>query len=393
VGGKLEVFSWWTSGSENAALQQLFSATKRANPGLQIVNAAVAGGAGTNAKQVLATRLAGGDVPETWQTQPGGQLSDYVKQGVLQPVDDLYAKGGWAKVMPKTVLDSITFNGHRYAVLTGMHRSTVLWSNKHLLAKAGVTLGPSATWSQFAKVAGALKAKGITPLCIGDKDIWTADELLEALIVGQVGASGHAGLLNGKMSWSSPQVATAVAHFNQAMTWANSDHKSQDWAGAVAELAQGKCAMNVMGDWAYGELKVKWHQVDGKDFGATILGNPQVFTGNGDAFVVGKGSKNPAAAKAWLTAIMSSTTQIAFNRLKGASPVRKDANLKKLGKYQQWTAGALRTGTFVPSLTHGEAAVAASVGQAYSDAVTLLEANQSASSFGKAMDSAISAAK
>src|SRR6478672_1357367 len=121
AGGKLEVFSWWTSGSENAALNQLFKATKRANPNIQIVNAAVAGGAGTNAKQVLATRLAGGDVPETWQTQPGGELSDFVKQGVVQPVDDLYAKNGWAKVMPKSILDSITFNGHRWAVLTGMH--------------------------------------------------------------------------------------------------------------------------------------------------------------------------------------------------------------------------------------------------------------------------------
>src|SRR6478752_3341237 len=114
--GKLEVFSWWTSGSENAALNQLFKATKKANPNIQIVNAAVAGGAGTNAKQVLATRLAGGDVPETWQTQPGGKLSDFVKQGVVQPVDDLYAKNGWAKVMPKSILDSITFNGHRWAV-------------------------------------------------------------------------------------------------------------------------------------------------------------------------------------------------------------------------------------------------------------------------------------
>jgi glucose/mannose transport system substrate-binding protein len=195
------------------------------------------------------------------------------------------------------------------------------------------------------------------------------------------------------MKWSSPQVGAAVSHFNTAMTWANADHKSQDWAGAVAELAAGRCAMNVMGDWAYGELKVKWHQRDGVDFGASIIGNPQTFVGNGDAFVVGKGSKNPAAARAWLEAIMQPATQIAFNRVKGSSPVRTDVSIKTLGKYQQWTIHALRTGTFVASLTHGQAAVKASVGQAFSDAVTLLEANHSASNFGKAMDAAIAAAK
>ena len=66
--GKVEVFSWWTSGSESAALEAIFSGMKAANPGVESINAAVAGGAGTNAKQVLATRLAANDTPETWQT-------------------------------------------------------------------------------------------------------------------------------------------------------------------------------------------------------------------------------------------------------------------------------------------------------------------------------------
>ena len=74
--GSIEVFSWWTSGSESAALNAIFAGLKKANPGVTIVNAAVAGGAGTNAKQVLATRLAAGDTPETWQTHPGGELRD-----------------------------------------------------------------------------------------------------------------------------------------------------------------------------------------------------------------------------------------------------------------------------------------------------------------------------
>lgn len=74
--GEIEVFSWWTSGSEDAALQAIISAAQAANPDLKITNAAVAGGAGTNAKQVLATRLAGGDAPEIWQTHPGGEPSE-----------------------------------------------------------------------------------------------------------------------------------------------------------------------------------------------------------------------------------------------------------------------------------------------------------------------------
>jgi glucose/mannose transport system substrate-binding protein len=391
VTGKLEVFSWWTSGSENAALEQLFAATKKANADIEIVNAAVAGGAGTNAKQVLATRLAGGDIPETWQTHPGGELGDYVAQGVLEPMDRLYTSDRWRKVVPADLVKSMTYNGHVYAVLTGVHRANVLWFNKALFRKAGVTLGPSTSWSRLASVAAKLKGKGIAPLCLGDKDIWTAAQLLEETIVGQVGASGWKSLLSGKTKWSSAGVTTAVAHFNSALGWTNADHKSQDWAGAVAELANNKCAMNLMGDWAYGELKVKWKKVDGKDFGYTILGDPNTFVTVGDAFVIGKGSKNPAAAKAWAEAIMTPAAQLAFNRLKGSSPVRSDVNVSSLGPYQRIAAKTLAKGSKVPSLIHGQALVKASVSQAYSDAVTLLAANHNVKAFAKAMDSAIRA--
>ena len=62
--GKLEVFSWWTSGGEAAALDALFTAYKGDNPDVEIVNATVAGGGGSAARGVLQTRLAGGDPPD-----------------------------------------------------------------------------------------------------------------------------------------------------------------------------------------------------------------------------------------------------------------------------------------------------------------------------------------
>jgi len=51
--GSLEVFSWWTSPGEAPALQALFDAYLGAHPEVEIINAAVAGGAGVNAQAVL----------------------------------------------------------------------------------------------------------------------------------------------------------------------------------------------------------------------------------------------------------------------------------------------------------------------------------------------------
>jgi glucose/mannose transport system substrate-binding protein len=54
---KLEVFSWWTSGSEAAALDALFTVYNKQYPGIESLNAAVPGA--DAARSVLHTRLAG----------------------------------------------------------------------------------------------------------------------------------------------------------------------------------------------------------------------------------------------------------------------------------------------------------------------------------------------
>jgi len=76
----LEVISWWTSGSEEQALNVLFDAYRKAHPGVTIVNATVAGGGGSNASVVLAQRLLRGDPPDSWQTFPGGALRQYPRR-------------------------------------------------------------------------------------------------------------------------------------------------------------------------------------------------------------------------------------------------------------------------------------------------------------------------
>ena len=390
--GEMEVYSWWTSGSEQAALKTLFSTVTAANPGLTIVDAAVAGGAGTNAKQVLATRLSSGDIPATWQTHAGGALADYVSQDVTTDLSALYDEQGWAAVLPASLLESMTVDGAVQAVATGVHRGNNLFYNKAVLDKAGVTFGESTSFADLTAAADKIKATGVAPLCLGDKDVWTDVTLLENLIIAELGADAYMELLSGKRSWADAGVATAVANFQTMLTWAQEDHQALDWTGAVDALAEGKCAFNSMGDWEYGELLVKQQLVDGTDFGATILGDSNVFSTVTDVFVVGKGSSNEAGAVEWMKALMDPVAQIEFAKLKGSSPARNDVDVTQLGPIGQRNAKALATGTLVPSLAQDQANIAPSVSQAFSEAVTLLVADANGESFAAAMDAAIASA-
>src|SRR5262245_12789963 len=68
---EVEVFTWWADGGEKAGLDGLVSTFASDCSNFEFVNGAVAGGAGANAKQVLASRLAQSDPPDTFQAHAG----------------------------------------------------------------------------------------------------------------------------------------------------------------------------------------------------------------------------------------------------------------------------------------------------------------------------------
>ena len=92
---QVEVFSWWTGGGEAAGLDAMIKIFSEQYPDIEFMNAAVAGGAGTNARAVLATRLQAGDAPDSWQGHAGQELiGTYVAADQLEPLNFLYeAKG------------------------------------------------------------------------------------------------------------------------------------------------------------------------------------------------------------------------------------------------------------------------------------------------------------
>jgi glucose/mannose transport system substrate-binding protein len=124
---QLEVFSWWVSGREAAALEALFKVYQMHNPGVEVINGAITGNGISAALPVLQTRLAGDNPPDSWQVHPGYELREqYASAIYYEPVTDLYQSEGWNKVMPEDLLNQLSKGGDIYTVLTGLHRGNVL---------------------------------------------------------------------------------------------------------------------------------------------------------------------------------------------------------------------------------------------------------------------------
>src|SRR6266542_4151955 len=129
TGGKneLEIFSWWTAGGEADGLAEMFKIYKQKYSGVTIINAAVAGGAGSNAKAVLATRMQGGKPPDSFQVHAGQELiSTWVKADKMEPITSIWNSEGWDSVIPKdlkTIVSSETTSGRYRSTSTAETRS------------------------------------------------------------------------------------------------------------------------------------------------------------------------------------------------------------------------------------------------------------------------------
>jgi len=354
---KLEVFSWWTSGGEAAALDALFNIYRKQFPGIGIINATVAGGSGSAARPVLQTRLAVNNPPDTWQSHPGwALLGQYVNPGYCEPITELYESGGWDNAFPKALINMVSQDGKPYAVLTGVHHGNVLWYNKKLLQKHGITLGKSLTFDEFFAICDKLKAAGVPALGVGDSGIWASSQLFENTLLGVVGPQGWTDLFTGRMRWDDPGVKQAMQYFAKMQDYLNPDHAELTWDQAVKELMDGKVAFNSMGDWADGEF-IKAKLKENEDFGwVNHPGTDGAFLIVADGFTLAKGAPHKESAIAWLKSIGSKEAQEAFNPLKGSIPARTDVDKSKFDAYHRWSMDEFAKDKLLPSCVHGGAA-------------------------------------
>jgi glucose/mannose transport system substrate-binding protein len=347
---KVEVFSWWTGGGEAAGLEAMIKVFNAKSPNVEFINAAVAGGAGTNARAVLATRLQAGDPPDSWQGHAGQELiGTYVAGNQIQPLNDLYESEGWLAVMPETLIPLISDGGNIYSVPVNIHRANVLWYNPAVLSANGVAV-PTTVDEWFAAM-DTLQAAGVTPLALGEQ--WTKMHLMETVLLGTLGPDKYNGLWTGSTDWGSAEVTTALENFQKALTYTNSDSASLSWQDAAQLVINGDAAFNVMGDWAEGYFR-ELGKTPMTDYGwAPVPGSVGVFQFLSDSFVLAVGAPDEDGAMAWLKVAGSKEGQEAFNPVKGSICARTDCDPALFGEYLQSAMDDWSSNIVVGSLTHG----------------------------------------
>jgi glucose/mannose transport system substrate-binding protein len=350
----VEVFSWWTAGGEADGLEAMIEVFDDQYPEYTFENAAIAGGAGTEARAVLATRLSAGDPPSSWQGHAGQELiGTYVAADQLEPLNFLFEEEGWLDVLPEAIIPQISQDGDIYSVPVNIHRANVLWYLPEKLDEFGVE-APT-TWDEFFTVADELDAQGVTPLAMGQQ--WTAMHLFETVLLGTMGLDAYDALWDGSSDWTGPEVAEAIEVFGRAVEYTNSDASTLEWDQAAQLVIDGDAAFTIMGDWASGYFTAQGLTPGDDGYGwAASPGTDGIFQWLSDSFVLPVDAKNRDGAIAWLRVAGSREGQDAFNPVKGSIPARTDGDRSLYDEYLLSAMDDWSSDQVTGSLTHGTVA-------------------------------------
>jgi glucose/mannose transport system substrate-binding protein len=348
------VFTWWADGGEKAGLDGLVTQFKTDCKDFNFVNSAVAGGAGSNAKQVLANDLQAGKPPSTFQAHAGAELRDYINAGQVDDVSGLYKDFGLDKAFPQNLIDNLTVDGKIYSIPANIHRANVVWANPTVLKKANIdaTKAPATVDAWIADLT-KLKAAGVTaPLAISKG--FAQEMVMETTLLAELGPDKFTGLWDGKTDWSGADVTAALNKYKTLLSFTNSDREAIDWPDALGYVNSGKAGYTLMGDWVAAQQLAEKIPDSAYTYWPAP-GTADTFQFLADSFTLPTNGQNPDGAKCWLKTVGSAAGQKAFNTKKGSIPARSDADPADYPKYQQSAMADWKSKKIVPSCAHGAA--------------------------------------
>lgn len=271
-------------------------------------------------KLKLKTQAASKEVPDITVVNPAAQMQPFVEAGLFAPLNDMVEENGLKATFQEGILDWYTFDNNLYALPDG-NNIGVVYYNKELFEQAGVQV--PTTFEEMVETIKTLKAKGIQPMAIGEKDTWTGSFLFMNMLLRTNGPGFLQAVLDGTKTFEDPAFVEAVDAF-QTLVQAGAFQEgatSFDYNAGENLFKTGKAAMYYMGSWATGGIETssvngkvgvfKFPTINGK-------GNPDEFMlAPGSAFAISANSKHLEETKDFLNYFMLNFPKEAF-AVKGA---------------------------------------------------------------------------
>ncbi|MCZ7939141.1 ABC transporter substrate-binding protein [Agrobacterium salinitolerans] len=331
--GAIDVVHYWVSKSEARALDVFRDAWSRAGNrwiDLPMENKVAV-------QRTVSDRVASGYAPAVMQWNANEGSRELPEMGIVLDLEEVAAADRWREVLPATVVDRISFKGKIYFAPTNIHAENWLWTSKALFDRLG--LPAPRTWEEIIGAADRIKQEGHVALALGGGR-WEISLIFNNIMYQQLGSQGYARVIRGDASMiRDPRMAEALSMLRRLSSYAEPAQRrvGKTWADAAAAGGSGGAGMQVMGDWAKGELMTRGYVLD-KDFQCSLVPGTEIayfMVVDAFAFPITNREASIKAQRDFARVVMDPVNQVAFSGLKGSLPVRTDvdpSNLDRCGR-------------------------------------------------------------
>ncbi|SKA74283.1 raffinose/stachyose/melibiose transport system substrate-binding protein [Clostridium sp. USBA 49] len=272
----LKLWHIWTSDSDSNK-QNLEAAVKEwndANPNVQIE----AEGTENEAyKTKIKTAISANEAPDIFTSWGAGFSQPFVDAGKVLALDD-YLKDGTKDKIVDGAFTYLTYNGKIYALPYTTAVGT-FYVNKEMFEKNNIKIPEN--FDELLTAVKAFRAKGITPIAVGEKDKWPGMFYYDVLALREGGAKLNNDALSKKGSFLDPAFKKAADKLLQLIDAGAFDPAALGLTRDESEIPfiQGQIPMYYNGNWVAGTIEGPNSTVKGK---VIAMNFPAVTDGKGD---------------------------------------------------------------------------------------------------------------
>ncbi|MFP5415450.1 MAG: ABC transporter substrate-binding protein [Actinomycetes bacterium] len=277
-----------------AAIEAVAKAFSDANPGVTVKMNTVAH---TTFQENINNYLQGSP-DDTFSWFAGYRARFFADRNLVGDLSDVYAA---TPGIPEGLKKACSTEDGRQIVMPATYYPWVVLYRKSLWEQRGYTV--PTTLDEFKALGDKIKADGLNPLAMADKDGWEAMGTFDILNLRVNGYDYHISLMNGEEDWTSDKVVQVFDTWRGLLPYHQPDALGRSWQEAAQSLQKGESAMYYLGTFAAQQFE-KGAEQDDLDFFAfpevdSAIGQSAIEAPT-DGYMMSRRPRNEAGAKKWL---------------------------------------------------------------------------------------------
>ena len=311
--GKLVISANTSDKGPRAAFEAIVDKFRAANPSIEVEFNVTEHEA---YKTAIRTFLAADKGPDVGYWFAGNRMAGFVADGLFEDISDVWSSNGLDKSMAST-MPSVTFQGKQYGLPYSYYQWGVYY-RKDIYEANGISVPK--TYDELLANCKKLRAKGITPVTIGTKYLWTAAGWFDYVNMRTNGLDYHINLMLGKTSYTDNGVVNTFKNWKKAVDAGCflDGHQNYSWQEGQAPLINGEAASYLMGNFLVGNLPEETQgQLDFHQFPPI---DPNMELGEDaptDLIFIPSNAQNKENAKLFLAFVSSAENLTALNAALG----------------------------------------------------------------------------